>query len=353
MEKIKEKCIFQGNCWVWNGSFRKEDGRPTVRWNGKATYPHLITWKLFGNDHPARKEMLKVTCVTEYCINPEHWVKVTRKPANDKYHPRRWNDLLKMSKQEGECLLWTGAIDPMGYGYASYHRKPLPVHRISWIIHNGVPKSGHIVRHKCKNKICFCPSHLEIGTHQQNLYDDKIRDGTLLYGEKHWNSTITEKKARAILDSHKEGSIEERATKFGVSTHIIKNIDNHNTWCRLNPKRQIYADKLRKRRKELKEEAKKTPPTQKYIRDRWTKIRSKCNEENGCWLYQSHLNPKGYALVLFHRSNKMLHVVSWEIHCNGGNPKPQGMYVRHRCKNKHCCNPDHLFLSDKCADKKK
>lgn len=68
-------------------------------------------------------------------------------------------------------------------------------------------------------------------------------------------------------------------------------------------------------------------------------------DDNGCFLCENIPNQDGYIRVKPFGSTtlKMLHVVEWEA-VNG--VKPKGKELNHKCKNRGCCNLEHLELLD-------
>ncbi|WPJ56087.1 hypothetical protein RCIP0109_00026 [Klebsiella phage RCIP0109] len=88
--------------------------------------------------------------------------------------------LLSRTVPNGECLEWTGSLRS-GYGRVTTQGKGWTVIRLIWELRNGPIDKGLVVRHKCDNRKCCKPEHLELGTRADNMNDRFIRGGYSMY----------------------------------------------------------------------------------------------------------------------------------------------------------------------------
>jgi len=79
--------------------------------------------------------------------------------------------------EENGCVVWIGARNRYGrIQHGGRGSKLLQVHRLSYDLFNGPVPDDMLVLHKCDNPPCVNPSHLFLGSHQDNA-DDRERKG--------------------------------------------------------------------------------------------------------------------------------------------------------------------------------
>jgi hypothetical protein len=67
----------------------------------------------------------------------------------------------------------------------------------------------------------------------------------------------------------------------------------------------------------------------------WAKI----DQSGSCWTWTAHLNAKGYGQFGVSGRNVKAHRFAYELLVG---PIPAGLVIDHLCRNRACCNPDHM-----------
>jgi hypothetical protein len=96
---------------------------------------------------------------------------------------------------------------------------------------------GMIVRHRCHNKRCINPDHLQLGTQKENIRDT-VRDDRFNKpkGSKHPNAKLKEEDVREIRKYYKTSGMGKTecsrilADKYELAPNYIIQIINRKTW---------------------------------------------------------------------------------------------------------------------------
>lgn len=62
-----------------------------------------------------------------------------------------------MSERRGECLIWRGSVDALGYGRCERFGER-GAHRVAWKLRRGNVAKGRL-RNLCGNRLCVSPEH--------------------------------------------------------------------------------------------------------------------------------------------------------------------------------------------------
>lgn len=161
---------------------------------------------------------------------------------HESFIERFWNqvdksgDLRSEVGKEKECWEWVGSMGSNGYGRigasgfsgaigVNKRGAYIEAHRGAYILANGPIPDGLVVRHKCDNRLCVRPAHLELGTHKDNKLDCMER-GRI-------SSTLTANQVREIRLSYPATSALDLSKRYGVNKTTIHDVITYRTWSHI------------------------------------------------------------------------------------------------------------------------
>ena len=141
---------------------------------------------------------------------------------------------------ESDCWEWMSTLDTKGYGRMIVKRRQVSAHRFSWELHKGsIPKGLHVCHH-CDNPRCVNPTHLFLGTQQDNMDDmNRKNRGRHPLGGVHivrpsstYRCKLSEALVGEIRERYTQGNISMRtlAHEYGVSKSAITSVVTRRTW---------------------------------------------------------------------------------------------------------------------------
>jgi len=351
--RIHSNTVIDGDCLVWKGKSNiiKYTFDDRVKRNVNLT-KFVIDPTIISPD--VCKKIIR-SCGNFLCLNKEHLSLKNTCPID--------RILSYTTENPGGCLIHKNGeyvIDKINGVSMSSHRAIFMLVKNDG---NPIPKYNDdgdplVVRHMCGDGRCVNPEHLKLGTESQNMYDDQLKNGKLMRGEKHHKTTLTEevvtkiKHSKFPLDHPEYLTQQKRAEKFNTTLATVSLIDRNASWSHIPDRDGNIYDKSNKRKRTREYSRKKREEEwfdQDYV-EAGKKIRSNITESsqnkgglnpNGdCWEWKKSTNKYGYGRVFYKYKNTNSHILSCEVKYKRRLQK--GEVVRHLCSNRICCNPDHL-----------
>ena len=151
------------------------------------------------------------------------------KKAHGRSVEQRADEMTDKSGGADSCWLWTGCVTN-GYGAIRLDSKKVYAHRVAWEAANGKIPNGMFVCHHCDNRLCVNPSHMFIGTHDDNMRDCKDK-GRTPRGESNGQAKLSSASTLSILGMRASGMKQaDIAAEFGVSVSLIGSIESGKIW---------------------------------------------------------------------------------------------------------------------------
>lgn len=110
-----------------------------------------------------------------------------------------------------DCWEWSKSLFPNGYGQIRVKNTTFLLHRFTYELVYGTIPENLLVRHKCDNRKCCNPKHLELGNYHENNLDTIIRNDSLVFN---YNKDLISK-IKSIT------SLEERVNFYSSNTEPI------------------------------------------------------------------------------------------------------------------------------------
>lgn len=254
------------------GKMKTDGGFPQVGFmhkHGKIQMtPLTLHHSVMHNELPSaechlRKYCDQKNCVSHYWCLKRKWTSVVDMDVDDVLAAIHY--LTNNSKDDGNCRIWTGAVNPEGYGIANFNgHKGMSAHGFSCQLFYGEETpSGMVVRHLCGHSLCINPHHLQFGTHQENTIDRLVHrqyrpenkenmdwksymeQAHAKYNQEHKQCKYVPKPRSAYSDSEFKLHMAKTLQLIKNACTIIKDDDGKEHWLHKRPQKNGYAPSMR------------------------------------------------------------------------------------------------------------
>lgn len=153
------------------------------------------------------------------------------KPVSPRGAPMAWIKQ-NVGYSLGDCLIWPFARTPDGRAHMRLNRVTVKPSRVMCeFAHGAPPTPSHEAAHSCgrAHDGCVNPRHLRWATSVENAAD-KITHGTLVVGERHYNSKLTAESVLEIRRLKGVMTLSQIAARYGVKMMCVHKVISGKTW---------------------------------------------------------------------------------------------------------------------------
>lgn len=143
-----------------------------------------------------------------------------------------------------DCWPWTSGCYPFGYGCFWYEKRRAGASRVAWELTFGPIPPGMWVLHRCDNPPCCNPSHLFLGTADDNNKDMAAK-GRVAMGDRHGSKLHPELVPRGEQHgSRTKPESRARGLRSGMHTHPERRSLGDKNGARLHPDRLARGESV-------------------------------------------------------------------------------------------------------------
>jgi hypothetical protein len=190
-----------------------------------------------GIEGCGRLHMAKGLCSRHYYRQKRGSDPATKSIKEKSFNERFWEKVAKQGEEA--CWEWIGTKHKKGYGSIRNADKMEKAHRVAYEMSKGPIPKGLLVCHKCDNPGCVNPTHLFVGTNDDNM-QDMVAKGRA--SRQRTTNILTREQAKAVYDVRYSVSATALAKEYSVAKPTIYAIWSQRNWKEFSGEQEQQCD---------------------------------------------------------------------------------------------------------------